>query len=257
MRMDRDLLRVAAAAAVCAAVAVAVPVTAVREIAAIPLCLVLPGYALTEAIFARTALPGPHRLLLSLTLSLAALALGTLLLNYMPGGIRESTWVVFLLVVVLGGCVVAGWRRGEGPRRASRPMFGVGVGVGAWARLAGALLLAGAAIVIAWTPFNAENAVGYTQFWMLPGSGGGLELGIRSQEHDATTYRVVLDSGPRRTTVSSRLALEPGEDRVFHLTANPRVTGGAKRLTALLFLQDRPGRPYRRVTALLPASAAG
>lgn len=257
MKVDRDLLRVAAAALVCAAVCVLVPVTAVREIAAIPLCLFLPGYALTAAIFARTALPGPHRLLLSLTLSLAALVLGTLLLNYMPGGIRESTWVVFLLVVVLGGCILAGWRRSEGPRRASRPMSGAGVGIGGWVRLGAALLLAGAAIAIAWTPFNAENAVGYTQFWMLPGRTGDFRLGVRSQEHDATTYRVVLDSGKRRTTVASGLALEPGQSRVFRLTTTPSRSGKGQQLTALLFLQDQPGKPYRRVTGILPPSSAG
>jgi uncharacterized membrane protein len=257
VRIDRDLLWVAAAAVVCAAIAVAVPQTAIREIAAVPLCLLLPGYALTAAIFAKTPLPGPHQLLLTITLSLASLALGALLLNYMPGGIRESTWIVLLLVVVLGGCSVAAWRRTQGPRRVSRPISGGGIGRGGFVRLAGGVLLGAAAIVIAWTPFNAENAVGYTQFWMLPGRTGGFELGVRSQEHDATTYRVVLDSGKRRTTVASRLALEPGQDRVFHLTATPSRPGAGHRLTALLFLQDQPGKPYRRVTAILPASTAG
>ena len=89
---NRDLLVVAAAAPVCAALALAVPVAPVRILAAVPLCLVLPGYALTAAIFARREISGLQYSLLALALSLSTLVLGSLVLDLSPGGIRSGTW---------------------------------------------------------------------------------------------------------------------------------------------------------------------
>ena len=54
-------------------------------------------------------------LALSVGLSLAMLALGSLVLNYVPGGIRACSWAVLLVLVVLAASREAALRRR--PRR--------------------------------------------------------------------------------------------------------------------------------------------
>ena len=89
MRGHRDLRLLAALSVPCAVLAIVVPVEAIALLFAVPLALFLPGCALTAVTFARHPIEWPQRLVFSVGFSLATLALGALLLNYMPGGIRS------------------------------------------------------------------------------------------------------------------------------------------------------------------------
>ena len=124
MRGHRDLWLVAAGAPLCAAVALLVPLEAVRLAAAAPLCLVLPGYALSSAAFSSRSLSGGRFAALVLGLSLIVLILSALVLNYGPGGIRDVSWAVILVLVTIAACRWAAVKRvpGEVPYAAwSRP----------------------------------------------------------------------------------------------------------------------------------------
>src|SRR5436189_3585799 len=126
MRSHRDLRAFAAGAVLFAVVVISVPVDGIRILAGLPLALVMPGYAITAAAFARQRLDLRYVAALSIGLSLATLAVATLLLNYGPGGLRAAPWAVFLAAVVVAGCIVAGRRRPPGhagllPRIQLRP----------------------------------------------------------------------------------------------------------------------------------------
>ena len=119
MRGHGDLEAAVGGAALCALLALFLPFDALRLLVGAPLLFFLPGYAITAAVFARGRIERRHFLVFSVGLSLAVLALGALVLNYLPGGIRGGWWALLLFLVVLGACRGAALRR---PRRAGAPI---------------------------------------------------------------------------------------------------------------------------------------
>jgi uncharacterized membrane protein len=234
---------------------VSAPVEAISLPFAAPLALFLPGCALTAAIFARRRLDGFQFLILSFGLSLATLALGALLLNYAPGGIRPLSWALLLWLITAGACRAAALRR-------TAQM----TGVIAWPRLwpgraaasllGGALLAAGAALALAFVTTSAKNADGYTALWLLPpGShgtkAGGARIGISSQEQKRTAYRLRVRVGDGRSKIVHDFSLDPGQTRIVGLRPRPGFAGSRTPVKAVLSLRKDPGAPYRRVSGWL------
>ena len=246
MRAGRDLIAGAALALLCGIVVLCVPVEGVEVAAAIPLCLLLPGYAITVASFAGHRLEFAQLLLFSLGLSLATLATGSLILNYTPGGLRAVPWAVLLVLVVLAGCAVAGLRRpARQPAIASGPRLRVGLADGVL--LLGAVVTVAATVALARTPLSAENAVGYTRLWILP-SENSARIGVASAEQAAVAYRLEVRSGAGQP-VSSTLRLRPGQERILRIPTGRSTAGRPRPVTALLFRDDDPNVVYRRVSA--------
>jgi hypothetical protein len=77
----------------------------VRAGSAAALVLVLPGYALTMALFPQGT--GTEKLLTTLGLSLASVALAGLALNWTPLALHARSWTVVLSSVTLGAGAVA------------------------------------------------------------------------------------------------------------------------------------------------------
>jgi Protein of unknown function (DUF1616) len=256
-----DLLAAQAAAILCAAVAVTVPTTAVRAVFAVPLCLALPGYAVTSAAFARQRLPQAQALLLTVAMSLSILATGSLVLQLIPGGLRAASWTVLLLLVILGGCAVAARRRPavtDRPRRArpGRRRFGE----------ATLLVIAGlgtaAAFALAKTPLPARNVIGYTQLWMLPAGSASqprVEIGVTSAETGSVAYRLELEAQSDRGTVhplaSFPFGLGPGQRFERVVPVAPAAPRSTERIVASLYRRDQPNAVYRYVVIRLPDHA--
>lgn len=248
-----DLERVVLAAAVGAAIAIAVPWEVVRLVAALPLAVFLPGYAIVAAAFAGHDLHRPQELMLRLACSLTILALGGLLLTYLPGGIRTASWALFLFLLVAAASGVAALRRPTTTSTTGRARLRLGIGRWDLALVVAAGVAAVAALVLAYAPLSAGSAAGYTSLWMLPAGGhhqGPLRVGVESAEHGSLEYLLEVHSGKARPE-DFRFALDPGGERTFTLPL--RIPGGAReRIEASLFRQDQPGRPYRRVVLWLP-----
>jgi uncharacterized membrane protein len=257
MRNHRDLIAASATAVLCAVVALVAPLEGIEVVAALPLALLLPGYSIAAAGFARRPLPPAQLLLLSIALSIAALATGSLLLNYV-GGLRAGSWAVLLVAVVLGGCIIAGWRR-QAPASAPLPRIQLRIRSTDAALLLGALLAAGAALVLAWTPLPAKNAVGYTELWMLPNDAAkpaGVRVGVVSQSQHRTAYRLQLRIEGQGRPISSQLVLDPGQKRVLDVPVSGQGSTGFVRVSALLYRRDRPDSIYRRVSGWVPEAEA-
>jgi hypothetical protein len=238
-------------------VVVTVQITAVRVLFAVPLCLVLPGYAFTASTFARRDLAPAQMLMLTVAMSLSILVTGSLALQLLPGGLRTGSWAVLLVLVVLGGCATAARRR---PLTARRPSP---------ARLprprlieAALLVVAGlgvaAAFALAKTPLPARHVVGYTQLWMLPAGSAaqpGVRIGVMSAESESVAYRLEIGAQPTRTSANAlasfQFVLGPGQrfERLVPVAAStPR---GTLRIVAYLYRQDRPYAIYRHVVIRL------
>jgi Family of unknown function (DUF6541) len=243
-----------AGALICVVAVVVIPINVVRALFAVPLCLVLPGYAISRAAFAGNSLSGLQALLLTPALSLAALALGSVLLNLIPDGLTLAGWTCLLLVIVLGCCAVA-LRRERHDASTRVPMRRPRVRPVDALLLAVAMIVAGGAFALAKTPLSAPNAIGFTQMWMFSSgtpSAPAVRIGVRSVEKRAATFRLVVTTGTGRpSVVFSHLRLGPGDE--------VRVNVPLKRLRSLqsivaanLFI-DGGRSVYRTTTALVTA----
>jgi hypothetical protein len=267
MREHGDLEAAVGAAALCGLLALLLPFEPLRLLLALPLTLFLPGYALTAAIFAHARLLRRYFLVFCLGLSLSVLALGALVLNYLPGGIRSGWWAVLLFLVVLGGCRAAALRR---PRRAPAPISWElpGVNPAQAALVAAGALAAVAAIVLAFVPLSATNASGYTEVSIQPlaaSSGPGVGIEVGSGERDDSSYRLVVEFGSGEGEATRTFTLAPGQKQALELQPPGDLTaataaGTQVPVTATLFKLDspEPDQPFRRVsTWIAPAGASG
>jgi hypothetical protein len=253
VRGHGDLRLAVAVAIVGALLATVLPWELARLVAAAPLALFLPGYAISAAAFGSQRLAAPQLLMLSFGCSVAVLALGALPLHFLPGGVQTVSWALLLLTVVIVACRVAALRRGEEqpreimiPRPSPHPL-GIACGVLG-------IAAATAALVLANTPLSADSASGYTALWMLPtreAPRNAVKVGVVSNEQDERFYVLELKVDTRRPRVVARFALGPGEERTFR-PATP--TRGAKpvAVTAILLHSNRPQRIYRKVRTWLP-----
>ena len=262
MRGHGDLETACTSAALCALLTLVLPFESLRMLLAAPLALFLPGYAISAAIFARRRIERQQFLVLSVGLSLAVLALGALVLNYVPGGVRAWSWALLLFLVVLGCCRGAALRR---PKRAPAPV--------SWAlprpnaTQAGLLAAGGlavvAAVALAFTPLSATNAIGFTELWIQPlAAENGVRIGIGSGERDDSSYRLLVEFGDAKT-VTRQLQLEPGQREVLALGGDKvAAAAGAEAIpvTAFLYKEDSPDpdHPFRQVSTWLgPAGGPG
>jgi uncharacterized membrane protein len=262
MRGHRDLRLVAALTVLCAVLAPLLPVEALSLLFLLPLAFFLPGYALTVAIFARRPIGWPQLLLLSLGLSLSVLALGALLLNYVPGGVGPVSWALLLALVGLNGCRAAALRRPRAPSRPARTWPRPQLTASGAGLLLAALLCAAAALTLSFTTTSAKQADGYTELWLLPPTprdavAGGARVGVTSQEQKPTAYRLRMRIGGGGGELVRSFSLDSGETKVVKLTPEPSSSSAAAPpVSATLFVARDPGDPYRRVSGWMATPEA-
>lgn len=252
MKGHRDLKLACLAAVLCALVAALVPWEIVRLVAALPLTLFLPGYAIVAAAFGSRELVLPKRIVLSVATSLMTLVLGAFVLNVFPFGLRTASWAVLLPLVVVGAARGAALRRDPAARGARRRTAIPRPGAASLALVAVAVLIAAAALVLAQKPLPAKNAVGYSALWMLPTDSreDAVAVGVISNEHDYTSYRLEVNVGNSRSK-TYRVHLYPGEEQVYEVDVPPRASGRTH-VVATLYRKGRPEHVYRRVNSWLP-----
>lgn len=245
MSTRRDLNLVRAAAVLCALGSALEPLGTARFVFAIPLSLILPGYAIVAAAFGGRR-PGRLPMVpLSVGVSLSALVLGSILLNWVPGGIQGISWILLLLLLVLGGCQLAEKRGGSRPIRQRRRQR--------WKPSVAALLLGGggvalavAALVLAQSTLPAKRALGYTELWISPsGSESLARVGVRSEEQHRTSYRLEVRLGRGAKPLIRSITLEPGEISTLDLPV--RASLRPLPVEATLSRSGRPRAVYRRV----------
>jgi uncharacterized membrane protein len=255
VRGHRDLLIASVAAVVGALIAALVPVEIVRVVAALPLTLYLPGFALVAATFDGKELAPLKRVTIEVATSLIVLVLGALLLNVFPFGLRTASWAVFLAAFVVIACLIAARRRGDA-QPVRRPLLGeVARPSTRTALLVGAAIVIGAAsVALAQKPLPAKHAEGYTALWMLPTDADeeAVVVGVESNEQDSASYRLRVSQGGESQSQTYRVELDPGEERTFEVEV-PEASAGRRHVVASLYREDKPGHLFRRVTRWLPS----
>jgi hypothetical protein len=250
----RDLTVAAAGAVLCALVAALVPVEILRVVAALPLTLYLPGFALVAATFDGEELAPLKRVMVEVAASLILLVLGAFVLNIFPFGLTTASWAVLLAAVIVLGCFVAARRRGTA-KPVKRPLFG-GLRRPSTASvllLTAATLIGAAAVALAQIPLPAKHAEGYTALWMLPTDAEeeAVVVGVESNEQDPAAYRLRVSQAGGSESQTFRVELAPGGEKTFEVEV-PRGASGRGHVVASLYREGEPGRLFRRVTRWLP-----
>lgn len=265
-------LIVVAAVAVEAVALAAAGAAAFRPLAALPLALGLPAYALAAALFPPGRLGGAERLTLGLGAGLAVTALGGLALNWTPWGLRAGAWAALLGGITLAATAIAlararsggaGWRGALAALQVPTPRLPMLRNEKwrlqlPWPRppmlrqalqfgLAAALV--GGAVGVARLGAAGPSAAGFTQLWMLPAGAaepGVVRLGVRSEERAPLRYSLRLAVGDSVVRSWASLELRPGErwETVVELPATSLDEGP---LQAVLYRADAPTEAYRRV----------
>jgi uncharacterized membrane protein len=256
MRGHRDLTWACAAAIVCASLSLLIPVEVISFLFLAPLAFFLTGYAISAAALPRWRAEPALRAATSLGLSLAVLALGGLLLNYL-GGLRPLPWALLLVVIVIGCCRGAALarprRKGNDRLRVSLPRPGIISAVA----LALGVLAAGASLALAFHPVSADRAVGYSELWIDTGtSPDSFRVGVGNQEHHAVTYGVIAHIVGAEL-VERHLELRPGQREVLTLPVNGRTRPGPLQVGVTLYREGFPNQPYRRVSGWVPQRGGG
>jgi Protein of unknown function (DUF1616) len=254
VRGHRDLTVASVAAVLCGLIAALVPVELIRVIAALPLTLYLPGFALVAASFDGEDLAPLKRVTLEVAASLFLLVLGTFVLNVFPFGLTTASWAVLLALVVVAGCAWTARRRGRSEPARRSPFAGIArPTTGSIAMVAAAVLIGAGSIALAEKPLPAKHATGYTALWMLPADAEeeALVVGVQSDEQDPAAYRLRISSNGGSQSQTFRVALDPGEERTFEVEA-PESSTGATHVVASLYRDGEPERLFRRVTRWLP-----
>jgi hypothetical protein len=232
---------------------------ALRLLLGLPLVLMLPGYALTAALFPQRTLGGTNRALFTLSLSLSTAILCGLVLNRTPWGLRPESWAVALSDVALGGSLVAFVRRRLISARATQGELALMPQPGATGRLRlsiGQSLLFGLAImVIAGALLLARSeaalrpAPDVIQLWMLPVDGTApprLRVGVNSVGLAAGDFRLQVERGGYIIHDWPSLSITAGQRWEETLTIQGRHLGSGP-FEARLYRAEEPDMVYRRV----------
>ena len=257
--IDRDIFVVIAITIIAVALAFILPPDWVPgRIVALPLVLVLPGYALTTALFPRRKFEVPQRLVFSLALSLVIVILGGLVLDLMPFGLQAGSWAVLLGDITLGACAVAlVRRRGQNlPTPGSLSAGGyIGLNFRQGLLLGLSALIVCGAVAVSIIGAERQPYPGFTQLWILPAGGANaknaVSLGVSNMELTTMEYRLAVNVDGKTVKEWPSIDLNPNEKWEATLLLPQTGHAGNAKIEADLYRADAPTRIYRHVVLWL------
>jgi uncharacterized membrane protein len=227
------------------------------RILALPLVLLLPGYALTSALFAGRAPGFAERLVFSLGLSLVIVVLGGLALNWTPFGLQADSWSVLLSGITLGACAITLVRRREQSISASRwsAVGNTGLTFRQGLLLSQAVVVVLGAMIVSYIGAAQQPLPGFSQLWMLPvsgaKSGNAVRLGVSNMELTTMQYSLDVSMGDKLIKDWPSISLKPNEKWQATLVLPQILPAGTTRVEAALYRKDAPTKIYRHVVLWL------
>lgn len=219
----------------------------VRILFAIVLVTVLPGYALTAAIFTNTPLGTPEKFAFSCGFSLGTVSLGGLLLNYTHWGLQSAAWVILLGGISLISSVIALARMGN----EKEVDLGVGQVPFRFSQIVVMVIVAvafGGVYLFARSGAENRSLPPTTRVWILWTDASRTEvvLGIQNQERVPMRYRLQLNTLQGKIYEWTSITLEPGATWEIHYEV-PGNVAESDFIKATLYRMDIPGEIYRQV----------
>jgi uncharacterized membrane protein len=249
-----------------------------RTYLGILMVLLLPGYALTGAIFpAKNDLEGIERAVVSLGLSIAVVPIMGLALNYTDWGIREIPILTAISVFTLLMCAVAYYRRRLLPETEAfdiqfkaafsdmtadikKPGSAIDRVLAIFLILSDIASVVSLAYIIG-TPKEGEH---FTEFYILgpnrtadnyqtdfiQGEKGTVYVGIINHEYRPVDYTLDVKLGNKSLPISEnqrQIKLAHNETWEEPVTFTPSIEGTNMKLEFLLFNETEKTTPYRNV----------
>jgi hypothetical protein len=249
---SRDLTRVKAAS-LASLVLMLLPFGGLpKAIALVPLVLVLPGYAISAAMFMPGSITRGERLAYTLSLSVGAAAIGGLAWQLLFG-LSRASWAFVLVAIVLVTARIARSRRAAmssdpTERRSPLPRLGLPTALAVLA----AVILTIVAVDVAIEGLRDQRAEShFSSLWTLPHGPAeeSVEIGVQNHQGSVYTYRLSVDrAGTPVWLWEGRLGAHKRKQVILGLSEIP----GAGPLVVTLY---KSGVPYRR-TELQPGSGA-
>jgi len=216
---------------------------------ALPLVFLLPGYTLTEVLSHKRSVDGTYRFILSLGLSLSMDVLSGFILNILPLGLQEISWVVFLgMLTMVFTLLVAYLRKGSSIDAMQLPKFRfrkheyILIGLSLIVTI---LSLRYSAISVAQQPHP-----GFTQLWILPSTQTdntcAIELGVHSFETTPVKYRITMTANSVQVNIWSSVDLAPQEEWNRLVPVSP-ISANNVNVEVRLYKSDKPEIIYREV----------
>ncbi len=259
--IDVDMLIVIIMSGIAVVLAIIVPASWLPlRVLTLPLIFILPGYALSSALFPTQRFGTAERLILSLGLSLTAVILGGLLLNLTSFGLKTDSWALYLGGITVGACAVTLARRHR--QSASKSAF-------EWSSISGirlnlrqglfigiALLIVCGAVTLSIIGAQQQPRKGFTQLSLLPSGGttsanNAVSLGISNMEAQGMQYRLAVNMDGKVIKEWPTIVLSVGQQWKAILVIPPSGHAGATRVEAMLYRLDSPGTVYRDVVLWL------
>jgi uncharacterized membrane protein len=253
-----DIFTVIAIAIVAAVLALVVPQDIVLiRILTLPLVLVLPGYALTSALFPERAFGVAEHLVFSLGLSLIIVILSGLALNWTPFGLHPSSWAVLLSSITLSASAVAlVRRRGQSISAPGWLRIGnVGLTLRQGLLLGLATVIICGAVAVSIIGASRQSYARFTQLWILPAQGANtkntVRLGVSNMESTVMQYRLDVNVDGKVVKEWPAIDLNSNEKWEATLVLTPTGSVGVAKVEADLYLIEASTTIYRHVVLWL------
>ncbi len=240
-----------------------------RLLVSLPAALLIPGYFIQLAFFPRQDdLDGAERLALSFGLSVALIPQIMIVLDFLPWGIQTLPLLVAFSAASLAGALAAALRLARLPQDLR---FRLNININFNTRqivkrektqrllisLLGAALLLGAVSAAA-ILVSARQGEPFTEFYLLNpdnladrfprqarlGESLSFQVGLRSQENTAKTYRIEIKQAEQVLFAAGPLSLAPGEAIELPVAFTPLAAGKDVPIDFYLY-QDSDPAPYR------------
>ena len=264
--MAASVRRVVAAVAAVAIVALALAVVAgtpglAAGVLVAAAVILIPGVAVVLALFPGGGTENLLRSVTAIGMGFAVMIVGGIVVNQVGVPLTAPTWLalvaVAVVVAVVGGVAVALRRRRATTRGRFEPAAVAAAPTLDWhlkpvqiALMLAAVLIVAGSIRIAEAGVADQPVAGFTQLWVLPGSGQtAVQVGIQNDEGTAQTYRLVLVRGTRVLKSWPALRVDQGAAWTVEL---PIPAGGSGAVEARLYRATDPSVVYRSVTYWVP-----
>ncbi len=220
---------------------------------AVLLLSVLPGYAITQALFAGRPRSVSQLLVLSIGSSLSVSILTALVLSLATNGLRTGSWLTVVVVIVLGADWAAIRRRRsvepEATGIAAVRLVPVRLRVRDVILLVVASAVVVGALVYARTPLPAKNVQGFTALSIVQTSTRTpptVRVAVTSEEQETRVYRVAVTTG-KKVVYERRIELVPGQQWSATVRVPTPSAGGQVRVDAAIYWNYQPRTKYRSV----------
>jgi hypothetical protein len=217
-----------------------------RNFFAMPLVIVLPGYAVMAAWFPKRLTKFPGNVLFIITLSIAIVCMTGLILHKTPWGIQTNTWIASLGAIVLVNLVIAlFWGDFSITSPLDRP---VKLPLYQGLLIFCAFLMSVFAVYLAREGASQQQSSDVTQMWMLPGEASdAIHMGVKNLDAEPISYKLVIKDGPN--VIEENFELEPNTtwEKDFSMPGS-----ATREVNAYLSRLNQPHLVYRSTSLWLP-----